>query len=76
MTTDTPPMRRASDLVPPVTVPSCYQRGTLTIELRLMALRIGTWSLAGSQLKASAMEVPYLVCTVQGCGFIKAPTSE
>ena len=56
--------------------PDCGTVGSVRLDtrMRFRALPIGTWSLAGQQLKTSAVEerVPVLVCTV--CGFEKSPT--
>lgn len=53
--------------------PSCARVGTLTLEDRLVALPMGTWSLAGVQDKVSAVMVAHIVCSAEGCGFVKAP---
>lgn len=45
--------------------PACDSR-TLGIELRLKAAQIGSFSLAGVQMKFPVSEVPYLVCTTCG----------
>lgn len=45
--------------------PSCGEK-TLRIEARLAAKPIGDFSLAGAQMKVSAVEVPWLVC--DNCG--------
>ena len=42
----------------------------LILEMRLVAKPLGTYSLAGMQLKVAAYEWPYIVC--KGCG-IDAP---
>lgn len=47
------------------TCPGC-QASTLTVEYRLRAQPLGTFSLAGQQLKFSALEWPWVVCP--GCG--------
>lgn len=53
--------------------PSCSTVGSLTLEPRLVARPLGTWSLAGQQPKTSANLIPHIVCTVNGCEFVKAP---
>jgi hypothetical protein len=40
--------------------------GTLTLSKGMQALPIGTWSLAGVQLKTSAIEVPVVDCSACG----------
>lgn len=45
--------------------PDCGATGTLTIDVKLVANPIGSFSLAGAQLKVS----PVLSCTATGCGF-------
>lgn len=45
--------------------PVCGKK-MLRIEMRLRARPIGSYSLSGRQMKASAVEWPYLVC--DGCG--------
>jgi len=59
-----------------VVCPSCGEVGSLGVELRLVAQPIGSFSLAGAQMKVSARDVPHLVCTTVGCGFTKAASSE
>ena len=59
-----------------VVCPGCGEVGSLGVELRLVAKPIGSFSLAGAQMKVSAREVPHLVCTTVGCGFTKAASSE
>jgi uncharacterized paraquat-inducible protein A len=46
----------------------------LRIEMRLTAKRIGSFSLAGAQMKVVATEVPWLVCGV--CGIEAEGTRE
>lgn len=53
--------------------PSCGEL-TLRLEVRLRSRPPGTWSLAGQQSKTSAVEWPYAVCSIVGCGFAKAAT--
>lgn len=53
-----------------VPCPRCDNR-TLTLEEKLEARPLGTWSLAGRQVKTSAVWWPYAVCTTEGCGFEK-----
>lgn len=45
--------------------PVCGKK-TLELEMRLEAAELGTFSLAGHQMKFSAREWPYLVC--RNCG--------
>lgn len=52
-----------------LTCPNCGVTGTLQIVQRLLAKPIGSHSLAGVQLKTTAIEWPFLMCTVNGCGF-------
>ena len=69
---------RTFDRVSQVTVPDAVF-GTAKVErfeLRLVAQPIGSFSLAGAQMKVSAREVPHLVCSTDGCGFTKAASSE
>lgn len=51
--------------------PGCGAVGTLTFGTRFRAHPLGTWSLAGHQLKTTASEVPVLECP---CGFVKHPS--
>ena len=53
-----------------VPCPTCGNR-TLVVELRLEARPLGTHSLSGTQLKTSARQWPYAVCTTGGCDFVK-----
>lgn len=46
------------------TCPACGHEG-MRIEWRLKARPLGSFSLAGSQMKVSATETPYLIC--DGC---------
>ncbi|HEX5522788.1 MAG TPA: hypothetical protein VFX53_05040 [Pedococcus sp.] len=57
-TTDEEPKREP---VPDVPCPSCDQ-STLDVEWRLVAKPLGSFSLAGQQMKVSAVETPFLVC--------------
>lgn len=52
--------------------PSCGTKGSLTLEMRLRAKPLGTYSLAGMQPKVAAIPWPYLVCSVSDCTFIVA----
>lgn len=54
--------------------PDCGTVGSLALGTRLTARPLGTWSLAGAQLKTSATEIPVLECSTQGCGFVKLPS--
>lgn len=55
--------------------PECGRVGQLRVELvrGLQVCPIGTWSLAGRQMKTCALEtnIPHVVCD---CGFKKAPS--
>ena len=64
------------DQLSQVVCPGCGKDGSLGVELRLVAQPIGSFSLAGAQMKVSAREVPHLVCTTVGCGFTKAASTE
>lgn len=48
------------------TCQKCFQAGGLTVEYRLTAMPIGSFSLAGAQMKVSALEWPWLMC--RHCG--------
>lgn len=52
----------------PKPCPNCGQQGGLTIGPRLEARPLGTWSLAGAQLKTSAVQRLGLGCTL--CGML------
>lgn len=54
--------------------PVCAAVGTLVVVLRMVARPRGLWSLAGAWPKTIAVEVPHIVCTATGCGFVKAPS--
>lgn len=43
---------------------------------KLVARPMGSWSLAGQQLKTSAVQTPALVCTTTGCDFYKLPSAD
>jgi hypothetical protein len=64
------------DQLSQVVCPGCGEVGSLGVELRLVAKPIGSFSLAGAQMKVSAREGPHLVCTTVGCGFTKAASTE
>lgn len=49
--------------------PQCARVGALTITDTLVAQRVGTFSLAGVQMKVSARPCPVLKCTADGCDF-------
>lgn len=53
-----------------VPCPTCGEL-TLRIETRFETRPLGTWSLAGRQLKTSAVRWPYAVCGATGCDFVK-----
>lgn len=53
--------------------PVCRQL-TLRFTMRLEAKPLGTWSLAGQQLKSSAVEWPYVVCDNDDCDFEQRAT--
>jgi hypothetical protein len=56
------------DVEVPKPCPACGQQGGLTIGMRLVAKPIGTWSLAGAQLKTSAVRTLGLGCN--RCGMM------
>lgn len=56
--------------------PECGTTGSVKLGTRLRARPLGTWSLAGQQLKTSAVQIPVLECSVEGCGFVKLPSRE
>lgn len=47
----------------PKACPDCGQTGGLTIGTRLVARPLGTWSLAGAQMKTSARTMAELACS-------------
>lgn len=50
----------------PGTCSKCGTDGSLRIEYRLRVKPIGTWALAGAQMKVTATRWPYMVC--DACG--------
>lgn len=50
----------------PKPCPDCGATGSLTLSTALVAKPMGTWSLAGAQLKTSAREVAVLACSACG----------
>lgn len=44
--------------------PGCGMRGSLKMAIEIMAKPIGTYSLAGQQMKVSAVEAPVLRCAL------------
>ncbi len=54
-----------------LTCPECLTYGTLVLDYRLVAKDLGSYSLAGTQPKIAAREVPHLVCTNEDCSFIQ-----
>lgn len=46
---------------------TCNRVGTLYIEVKLVAKPIGSFSLAGAQMKVTAESKPFLLCSV--CDF-------
>lgn len=52
--------------------PECLRVGTLAVEYRLVARPVGSHSLAGAQLKVSAVNWLHLVCAEADCTFVKA----
>lgn len=44
----------------------CNTTGRIRVELRLEARPLGSWSLAGAQMKTSAVEHPWAVCGACG----------
>lgn len=61
-------------VLPTLPCPRCGTVGALKLSTVLRARPLGTWSLAGLQLKTSAVNVPALVCSTPECGFVKLPT--
>lgn len=63
-----------TDYIKNIPCPECHKEGVLRVEIRerIVARPIGTYSLAGNQLKVSANKVPwpYLACTE--CGYEEA----
>jgi hypothetical protein len=59
-----------------VTCPDCGVTGSIELTTRLVAKPIGTFSLAGAQMKVSAVETPVLACTTPGCGLVKYPKTD
>lgn len=57
-----------------LTCPDCEVVGSLVWENRLLAHSIGTFALAGQQMKVSASMVPHAVCRTRTCAFVKAPS--
>lgn len=57
-----------------VPCPSCARVGSLGLADRLVARPLGTWSLAGRQMKASAVWEVHIVCGADGCEFEKEPS--
>lgn len=62
------------NIVAEVPCPECGVTGKLKVEIRdrFTARPIGTFSLAGSQLKVSAEKVPWPFLVCEGCGFEEA----
>lgn len=58
-----------------VPCPSCERVGTLAVRERLVSLPVGAWSLAGQQTKFSAIWLPQIICSADGCDFVKAPSA-
>ena len=52
-----------------VSCPTCGRIGTLRLGSTLVAKPIGSFSLAGAQMKVSATEMPQLTCSADGCDF-------
>lgn len=51
------------------TCPGCQTKGTLSIVMKMVAMPIGGFSLAGTQPKVTARELPVLVCSDANCTF-------
>ena len=51
-----------------VACPQC-QAKMFTLQNRLVARPLGTWSLSGAQMKVSAYEWPHLVCGNCGAAY-------
>ena len=53
-----------------VLCPKCTHPGGLAIHLEFHSKPIGTFSLAGAQMKLSVRQVPVLSCSLPGCNLI------
>lgn len=53
-----------------VLCPKCTYPGGLVLEKRLIAKPVGSFPLAGNQMKLSAVLAPVLKCTLPGCGMV------
>ena len=53
-----------------VLCPLCVRPGGLKIHLEFLSKPLGTFSLAGAQMKLSVREVPVLSCGQPGCNLI------
>lgn len=61
------------DKLKSIACPDCRTVGSIKLGTTLVARPLGSWSLAGQQLKVSTVEYPALVCTAPGCHFHKLP---
>jgi hypothetical protein len=57
-----------------IACPDCKTVGSLELTTRLHARPIGSFSLAGQQMKVSAVTVHVLACTAGNCEFVKYPS--
>jgi hypothetical protein len=57
-----------------IACPGCGTIGSLELKSRLHARPIGSFSLAGQQMKVSAVAVHVLACTADDCEFVKYPS--
>lgn len=56
--------------LPDVLCPKCTYPGGLAIFLEFVSKPIGSFSLAGAQMKLSVRQVPVLSCSLPGCKFM------
>lgn len=49
--------------------PGCQTQGTLSITMKLVAKPLGSFSLAGAQMKVPVRELPVLQCSATYCTF-------
>lgn len=61
------------DVLKTLACPDCKTVGSVELTMRLVARPLGSFSLAGHQMKTSAVNMPVLACTTEGCGFWKPP---
>lgn len=63
----------SDDKLKSIACPDCGTVGSIKLGTTLVARPLGSWSLAGQQLKVSTRETTALVCTAPGCHFHKLP---